>query len=129
MQGYRAHNILARQARSGHRGHVSAATRSLEAGSSFLFYTKARQARSGHRGYMPAATRSLEAGSSFPVLHKKPRGGAVFFYTLGNCFRLRENVPTSTHSPGAYCALGALVYYVNSYGVVSLMGVMLCVCA
>ncbi|MCL1845803.1 MAG: hypothetical protein FWF77_07860 [Defluviitaleaceae bacterium] len=26
----------ARQARNGHRGHVSAATRSLEAGSSFL---------------------------------------------------------------------------------------------
>ncbi|MCL1844684.1 MAG: hypothetical protein FWF77_02155 [Defluviitaleaceae bacterium] len=60
----------ARQARIGHRGHMLAATYSLEAGNSFLFYKKARQARTGHRGHMLAATYSLEAGNSFPE-HKK----------------------------------------------------------
>ncbi|MCL1844997.1 MAG: hypothetical protein FWF77_03750 [Defluviitaleaceae bacterium] len=60
----------ARQARSGHRGHVSWAARSLEAGSSFPACKKARQARGGHRGHVSEAARSLEAGSSFPT-HKK----------------------------------------------------------
>ncbi|MCL1844878.1 MAG: hypothetical protein FWF77_03140 [Defluviitaleaceae bacterium] len=51
----------ARQARSGHRGHVSEATHSLEAVSNFPAYKKARQARSGHRGHVSEATHSLEA--------------------------------------------------------------------
>ncbi|MCL1844739.1 MAG: hypothetical protein FWF77_02435 [Defluviitaleaceae bacterium] len=53
----------ARQARIGHRGHVSSATHSLEAGSSFLVYKKARQTRGGNRGHVSVATHSLEAGS------------------------------------------------------------------
>ncbi|MCL1845656.1 MAG: DUF2339 domain-containing protein [Defluviitaleaceae bacterium] len=65
-----AYIYKARQARSGHRGRMSAATHSLEAGSSFPAHEKARQARSGHRGHMSAATHSLEAGSSFPA-HEK----------------------------------------------------------
>jgi len=54
----------ARQARSGNRGHVLAATHSLEAGGRFPKHEKARQARSGNRGHVSAATRSLEAGVS-----------------------------------------------------------------
>ncbi|MCL1845108.1 MAG: hypothetical protein FWF77_04310 [Defluviitaleaceae bacterium] len=34
-------------------------------------YKKARQARSGHRGHVSAAARSLEAGGSFPVRKKR----------------------------------------------------------
>ncbi|MCL1844354.1 MAG: MiaB/RimO family radical SAM methylthiotransferase [Defluviitaleaceae bacterium] len=34
------------------------------------FFEKARQARSGHRGHMSEAARSLEAGSNFPVHEK-----------------------------------------------------------
>ncbi|MCL1845820.1 MAG: prepilin-type N-terminal cleavage/methylation domain-containing protein [Defluviitaleaceae bacterium] len=44
---------------------MSAAARSLEAGSSFPARKKARQARIGHRRHVSAAARSLEAGSSF----------------------------------------------------------------
>ncbi|MCL1846013.1 MAG: hypothetical protein FWF77_08930, partial [Defluviitaleaceae bacterium] len=63
----------ARQARSGHRRHMLAATHSLEAGNNFLTHKKARQARSGHRGHMSRATHSLEAGNNF-LAHKKRVG-------------------------------------------------------
>ncbi|MCL1844671.1 MAG: hypothetical protein FWF77_02080 [Defluviitaleaceae bacterium] len=63
-------NKKARQARIGHRGHVSAAARSLEAGSSFPAHKKARQARSGHRGRMSEAAHALAAGSNFPAYKK-----------------------------------------------------------
>ncbi|MCL1845873.1 MAG: hypothetical protein FWF77_08210, partial [Defluviitaleaceae bacterium] len=46
----------ARQARNGHRGHVSKATHSLEAGSRFRTPKKARQARNGHRGHVSKST-------------------------------------------------------------------------
>ncbi|MCL1845020.1 MAG: hypothetical protein FWF77_03865, partial [Defluviitaleaceae bacterium] len=77
----------ARQARSGHRGHVSKSAHSPEAGNSFLFYKKARQARSGHRGHVSKSAHSLEAGSSFPA-HKKRVGechSPTLFYPPGNC--------------------------------------------
>ncbi|MCL1844987.1 MAG: hypothetical protein FWF77_03695 [Defluviitaleaceae bacterium] len=45
---------------------MSESAHSLEAGSSFLTHKKARQARIGHRGHVLAATHSLEAGSSLP---------------------------------------------------------------
>ena len=60
----------ARQARVGHRGHMSESAHSLEAASSFPAHEKARQARSGHRGHVSAAAHSLEAASSFPA-HEK----------------------------------------------------------
>ncbi|MCL1845763.1 MAG: hypothetical protein FWF77_07650 [Defluviitaleaceae bacterium] len=44
---------------------MSAATHSLEAVSSFMLDKKARQARIGHRRHVSASARSLEAGSSF----------------------------------------------------------------
>jgi len=66
-------NKKARQARGGNRGHVSVATHSLEAGSSFLAHQKARQARGGNRGHVSVATHSLEAGSGF-LAHQKSRG-------------------------------------------------------
>ncbi|MCL1845426.1 MAG: hypothetical protein FWF77_05950 [Defluviitaleaceae bacterium] len=47
--------------------------------------------RGGHRGHMSEATRSLEAGSSFPVQKKESASDTrrLFFYTPGNCSRLR----------------------------------------
>ncbi|MCL1845691.1 MAG: hypothetical protein FWF77_07290 [Defluviitaleaceae bacterium] len=63
----------ARQARSGHRGHVSAAAHSLEAGCSFIARKKVRQARSGHRGHVSAAAHSLEVGCSFIARKKMSR--------------------------------------------------------
>ncbi|MCL1845207.1 MAG: hypothetical protein FWF77_04825 [Defluviitaleaceae bacterium] len=49
---------------------MSRATRALEAGSNFPAHKKARQARIGHRGHVSEATHSLEAGSNFPAHKK-----------------------------------------------------------
>ncbi|MCL1844952.1 MAG: hypothetical protein FWF77_03515 [Defluviitaleaceae bacterium] len=43
---------------------MSESARSLEAGSNFLAQKKARQARTGHRGHVSESARSLEAGSN-----------------------------------------------------------------
>ncbi|MCL1844759.1 MAG: hypothetical protein FWF77_02535, partial [Defluviitaleaceae bacterium] len=40
------------------------------AGSNFPAHEKARQARSGHRGHMSKSAHSLEAGSNFPAHEK-----------------------------------------------------------
>ncbi|MCL1845376.1 MAG: hypothetical protein FWF77_05695 [Defluviitaleaceae bacterium] len=50
---------------------MSAAACSLEAGSSFPAHKKARQARGGHRGHVSAAASSLEAGSSLASRKKR----------------------------------------------------------
>ncbi|MCL1844711.1 MAG: hypothetical protein FWF77_02295 [Defluviitaleaceae bacterium] len=52
---------------------MSAATHSLEAGCRFSAHKKARQARSGHRGHVSESAHSLEAGSSFLAHKKTSR--------------------------------------------------------
>ncbi|MCL1844345.1 MAG: hypothetical protein FWF77_00370, partial [Defluviitaleaceae bacterium] len=62
----------------------------------------ARQARGGHRGHVSVATRSLEAGGSLLAHKKTSRRVTLadsFFREPGNCSRLRGNVPTPTHVP------------------------------
>ncbi|MCL1844725.1 MAG: hypothetical protein FWF77_02365, partial [Defluviitaleaceae bacterium] len=74
---------------------------------------KARQARSGHRGHVSAATHSLEAGSSFLIHKKNESASdtrRLIFFTSGNCFRLRGNTPIPTCVFGAQCAPGALFF-------------------
>ncbi|MCL1845609.1 MAG: hypothetical protein FWF77_06880 [Defluviitaleaceae bacterium] len=87
----------ARQARGGHRGHVSRAARSLEAGCGFPAYEKARQARDGNRGHVSAATRSLEAGCGFPAYEKARQARD------GN----RGHVSRATRSLEAGCGLSS----------------------
>ncbi|MCL1845728.1 MAG: hypothetical protein FWF77_07475 [Defluviitaleaceae bacterium] len=63
----------ARQARSGHQGHVLGAARSLEAGSCFPAYKK-RAKRAVDTGDMcRGAACSLEAGSCFPAYKKRAK--------------------------------------------------------
>ena len=71
----------------------------------------ARQARIGYRVHMSVATHSLEAGSSFFVCKKESASDTrrLFFYGLENCFRLRGNASPETHAPGVHRALGALL--------------------
>ncbi|MCL1844929.1 MAG: 16S rRNA (cytidine(1402)-2'-O)-methyltransferase [Defluviitaleaceae bacterium] len=66
-------NEKARTARIEHRGHMSKATHSLEAGSNFLDHEKARQARIEHRGHVSESAHSLEAGRSFLDHEKIPK--------------------------------------------------------
>ncbi|MCL1845649.1 MAG: Rpn family recombination-promoting nuclease/putative transposase [Defluviitaleaceae bacterium] len=55
---------------------MSRATHSLEAGSNFLSHKKARQARTGHRGHISESAHSLEAGSNFLSHKKARETGA-----------------------------------------------------
>ncbi|MCL1846179.1 MAG: class I SAM-dependent RNA methyltransferase [Defluviitaleaceae bacterium] len=96
--------VPARQARSGHRGHVSESTHSLEAVGSFPAHEKARQARSEHRGHVSESTHSLEAVGSFPAHEKKSRRVSLADSFLQNKKARQErsghrgHVSAATHS-------------------------------
>ncbi|MCL1845166.1 MAG: hypothetical protein FWF77_04615 [Defluviitaleaceae bacterium] len=77
----------------------------------FRRFEKARQARSGHRGHVSKSAHFLEAGSNFLTHEKKSRRVSLadsFFMGRENRSRLRGNASPPTHAPGAHRALGAL---------------------